>query len=43
MLTTPGARWLSLLDMRRFTWLRDSLDVPLPQRVVQLDRRAAAP
>lgn len=42
MLTTPGARWLSLLDMQRFTWLRDSLDVPLPQRVVQLERRAAA-
>jgi pimeloyl-ACP methyl ester carboxylesterase len=43
VLTSPGARWLSLLDMQDFTWLRDALDVPLPQRVVQLERRAAAP
>ena len=42
LLTSAGARWLSLLDMRDFTWLRDSLDVPLPERVVQLERRAPA-
>jgi len=42
VLTSPGARWLSLLDMHRFAWLRDSLDVPLPQRVVALERRGAA-
>lgn len=41
VLTSPGARWLSLLDMQDFAWLRDSLDVPLPARVVQLERRAS--
>lgn len=40
-LTDASAHWLSLLDMRSFSWLHDSLDVPLPVRVVQLDARSA--
>ena len=36
-LTSASARWLAQLDMRSFSWLHDSLDVPQPVRVVQLD------
>lgn len=43
MLTMASARWLAQLEMQHFTWLRDSLQVPLPLRVVRLDARAAAP
>lgn len=42
-LTDASAHWLSQLDMQSFSWLRDSLDVPLPLRVVQFDARASAP
>ncbi|MCC7121241.1 MAG: alpha/beta hydrolase [Gammaproteobacteria bacterium] len=42
-LTDASAHWLSQLDMQSFSWLRDSLDVPLPVRVVQLDDRAFTP
>ena len=38
LLTAASGHWLSQLDMQSFSWLHDSLDVPLPTRVVQLDR-----
>lgn len=39
LLTDASAHWLSQLDVQRFSWLRDTLDVPLPLRVVQFDER----
>ncbi len=41
-LTDASAHWLSQLDMQSFSWLRDSLDVPLPVRVVQFDASASS-
>lgn len=36
-LTAATAHWLSQLDMQSFSWLHDTLAVPLPIRVVRAD------
>lgn len=40
-LTAASARWLAQLDMQQFSWLSDTLEVPLPVRVGRLDARSA--